>query len=154
MTHEPGPRTAGVPPLTRRGVLVAGAAASAFAVAGCTTYRPDTGGNEAPPPADAAGGAAAAADLGPATAIPVGGGTVFKERKVVVTQPQAGTYKAFGAICPHQGCTVGDVSDGTINCPCHGSKFNVSDGSVVQGPAKKGLPAKQVTAEGGTLKVT
>jgi Rieske Fe-S protein len=151
MTHDQAPRAAAVPPMNRRGILVAGAAASALAVAGCTTYRPGSGDDGAPAPGGAAG---AATDLGPSADVPVGGGTVFKAQKVVVTQPQAGTFKAFSATCTHQGCTVGDVSGGTINCPCHGSKFNVSDGSVVKGPAKKGLPVKQVTTDGGDLKVT
>ncbi|MGQ0482176.1 MAG: Rieske (2Fe-2S) protein [Pseudonocardia sp.] len=146
--------------LTRRGVLVAGAATAALAVAGCTTYTPGSGAAaEAPAETGApAGGAPDSggtdAGLGPAADVPVGGGTVFKDRKVVVTQPEAGTFKAFSATCPHQGCSVDEVADGTINCPCHGSKFNVADGSVVEGPARKGLAAKQVSADGGTLRVT
>ena len=43
-----------------------------------------------------------------------------------------GTFMAFTAVCTHQGCIVGEVKDGTINCPCHGSKFKVADGSVAK----------------------
>ena len=42
-----------------------------------------------------------------AAEIPVGGGKVFEALKVVVTQPTAGDFKAFSAVCTHQACTVG-----------------------------------------------
>ena len=67
--------------------------------------------------------------------IPVGGGTIFADEQVVVTQPTEGEFKAFTAVCTHQGCHVSSVSDGTINCACHGSQFSIDDGSVEPGPA-------------------
>jgi Rieske Fe-S protein len=76
---------------------------------------------------------------------------VFADKKVVVTQPASGTFKAFSSTCTHQGCTVNKVAGGTINCPCHGSKFAIADGSVVHGPAQRPLEARQVTASGGEL---
>lgn len=75
--------------------------------------------------------------------IPVGGGKVFKEQKVVVTQPKKGEFKAFSAICTHQGCTVNKVADGTIDCPCHGSKYRITDASVVAGPARDHCPRRR-----------
>lgn len=72
--------------------------------------------------------------------IPVGGGKVFEDTKVVVTQPTKGDFKAFTAVCTHKGCTVGDVQNGVIECPCHGSEFSAADGSVKQGPATTKLP--------------
>ncbi|MFI6503399.1 Rieske (2Fe-2S) protein [Nonomuraea typhae] len=96
---------------------------------------------------------APAAGLGAAGDVPVGGGKIFKEQKVVVTQPKAGEFKAFSAICTHQGCAVGSVADGTINCPCHNSKFSIADGSPVAGPAKQPLPEKQITVDGGQVKL-
>jgi Rieske Fe-S protein len=83
--------------------------------------------------------------------IPVGGGKIFSDRKVVVTQPEAGTYKGFSAICTHMGCTVDQVAGGTINCPCHGSKFSVKDGSVVNGPATASLPSARITVKGNDI---
>ncbi|MFF8377372.1 Rieske (2Fe-2S) protein [Streptomyces sp. NPDC015661] len=83
--------------------------------------------------------------------IPVGGGTVFAKQKVVVTQPAAGEFKAFSAICTHQGCTVNKVADGTIDCPCHGSKYRIADGSVAAGPAPRPLPAEQIIVSGETI---
>ncbi len=65
--------------------------------------------------------------------VPVGSGVVIAESEVVITQPTQGDFKAFTAICTHQGCTVNEVSD-TINCPCHLSKFSIEDGSNVLGP--------------------
>ena len=89
--------------------------------------------------------------LGMASAVPVGGGMVYTAAKVVVTQPSKGEYKAFSAVCTHVGCLCNQVADGTINCPCHGSKFKITDGSVVAGPAPAPLAAKTVTVSGGKI---
>jgi Rieske Fe-S protein len=83
--------------------------------------------------------------------VPVGGGVVLAAQGLVVTQPQAGTFKAFSATCTHQGCTVTEVKGGTINCPCHGSKFAVADGSPTAGPAKKPLPETAVRVQGSSI---
>jgi Rieske Fe-S protein len=83
--------------------------------------------------------------------IPVGGGKVFDEQGLVITQPTAGQFKGFSATCTHQGCTVGSVSNGTINCPCHGSTYSIEDGSVKNGPATRGLAAKNVKVEGDSI---
>jgi nitrite reductase/ring-hydroxylating ferredoxin subunit len=98
--------------------------------------------------ASAASGAIAKAD------IPVGGGKVFDALKVVVTQPTAGDYKAFSAVCTHQGCTVAGVSNGVITCPCHGSTFDIATGAVTQGPATQALPAKSVSVGADGITVT
>jgi nitrite reductase/ring-hydroxylating ferredoxin subunit len=71
-----------------------------------------------------------------------------------VVQPTAGTFKAFSAICPHQGCAVGDITGGEIVCPCHGSRFKVSDGSVLNGPAAQGLTPMTATVQGGDVVVS
>jgi nitrite reductase/ring-hydroxylating ferredoxin subunit len=86
--------------------------------------------------------------------IPVGGGKIFADRQVVVTQPTAGSFKAFSAVCTHQQCIVGDVSDGKITCPCHLSQFNITDGSVARGPANRALGAKTATVADGSITVT
>jgi Rieske Fe-S protein len=84
----------------------------------------------------------------------VGGGVVFADQEVVVTQPTPGNFKAFSATCTHAGCTVNKVASGTINCPCHGSKYAIADGSVVNGPAKKALAQRQITVSGNTIQLT
>lgn len=89
--------------------------------------------------------------LGASKDIPVGGGVVFTAAQVVVTQPVKGKYRAFSAVCTHVGCIVNKVASGTIDCPCHGSTFRVSDGAVVTGPAESPLPKKQIKVEGGKI---
>lgn len=100
---------------------------------------------------DAGSGGAGSGALASTSEIPVGGGKVFAAEKVVVTQPAAGKFKAFSAICTHQQCTVDQVANGTIDCPCHGSEFSVRNGSVVAGPAPSPLPEKSITVAGGKI---
>lgn len=83
--------------------------------------------------------------------VPAGGGVVLGSAGVVVTKDQSGTIHAFSATCTHQGCTVSSVSGGTINCPCHGSRFNANTGAVVQGPATRRLPVVAVTVRGDQI---
>ena len=89
--------------------------------------------------------------VGPVGDIPEGGGKIFKDHSVVVTQPASGTFKAFSTRCPHQGCAVSSISGGVIVCPCHGSEFSVTDGSVKKGPATTGLAAENVTVSGDSI---
>jgi Rieske Fe-S protein len=76
---------------------------------------------------------------------------VFSGQQVVVTQPSAGEFKAFSAVCTHMGCIVNQVSNGTIDCPCHGSQYSIKTGDVVAGPAPKPLPAKQIKVSGDSI---
>jgi Rieske Fe-S protein len=89
--------------------------------------------------------------LGMASEIPVGGGVAYTAAKVVVTQPTKGEYKAFSAVCTHVGCICNQVADGTINCPCHGAKFKITDGSVVAGPATSPLPPATISVTDGKV---
>jgi Rieske Fe-S protein len=140
---------AGVGGVAAAGLLTACGASTATAPAP-TPAAPAPAAPSAAPSAATSGGTTLAA----ASSIPVGGGTVFADKDVVVTQPTAGEYKAFSATCTHQGCKVKSVTDGVIVCPCHGSKFAIADGSVASGPAKSPLPEKSVTEEGGSIVLT
>jgi Rieske Fe-S protein len=85
--------------------------------------------------------------------IPVGGGKIFPEEVVVVTQPTAGTFAGFSAICTHQQCVLAKVEGGTINCGCHGSKFAISDGSVRNGPATARLQKRELKVDGDDIRL-
>ncbi|MFF3502849.1 Rieske (2Fe-2S) protein [Streptomyces sp. NPDC003247] len=131
---------------SRRTVLLATGAA-ALAV-GCSD-NDDNGGSASATTSSAAVGDAQV--LARTADIPVGGGKIFKDEKVVVTQPTEGDFKAFSAVCTHQGCTVASVADGTINCPCHRSSFKISDGAPTGGPATTPLPAERITVQGDSI---
>ncbi len=83
--------------------------------------------------------------------VPVGGGKILADKKIVITQPRAGSFQAFTAVCTHQGCTVSSVSGGTVNCPCHGSKFSIANGSVVAGPAPSALAPVSIKVQGTSI---
>lgn len=80
-----------------------------------------------------------------ASDVPVGSGLILAD--TVVTQPNPGDYQGFSVICTHQGCALNEIAGGTINCPCHGSKFNL-DGSVATGPANEPLSRREVSVQG------
>ncbi|KUM70095.1 Rieske (2Fe-2S) protein [Streptomyces sp. ISL-22] len=94
-----------------------------------------------------AGGAA----LAKTADIPEGGGKVFGDEKVVVSQPTAGDFKAFSTICTHQKCPMTDLKGDTLTCACHQSQFSVLDGSVKKGPATQPLEARQISVEGDSI---
>jgi Rieske Fe-S protein len=164
VTHEPQADSLA----TRRGMLAgvglvglagaitacgAGAGGSAPA-AGSAPASPAAGGSAAAAPSSAAAGASgapAANALAATSQIPVGSGMIFSSQQVVVTQPAAGEFKAFSAVCTHMGCIVNQISKGTIDCPCHGSQYSITTGDVVAGPAPKPLPAKQIKVSGGSI---
>ncbi|KUM86993.1 MULTISPECIES: Rieske (2Fe-2S) protein [Streptomyces] len=133
---------------SRRVVVAAvGAAGLALTLNAC-------GSEDDPSPAasDAAGaGAGAGSALAKTSDIPEGGGKIFKDSGVVVTQPTAGEFKAFSSKCTHQGCAVSGIANGVITCPCHKSEFSVADGSVKKGPATQPLPEEKITVSGDSI---
>jgi nitrite reductase/ring-hydroxylating ferredoxin subunit len=109
---------------------------------------------EVPTPSQAPDGQAIAIQVASTTDIPVGGGAVIVKDNIVVTQPVAGEFKAFSAVCPHVGCLLDKVANETIDCPCHGSTFRISDGSVVTGPATRPLTPVPITVTDGMITIT
>ena len=139
---------------TRRSLLIGAAVTVAGGVAGYLVAS-NSDAAEAKSAATGANGYGAApgggTPLTTTSAVPPGGGVILDSADVVVTRDQAGTIHAFSATCTHQGCTVNDVSNGVISCPCHGSRFNADTGTVVNGPASRPLPAVPVTVQGDEI---
>jgi Rieske Fe-S protein len=106
---------------------------------------------ETPSPSDEEAGSGGGEVLASTADVPVGGCFVVSAAKVVVTQPTEGDFKAFSAICTHQGCPVESSSDGEIPCPCHGSRFSLEDGSALSGPATAGLEPVTITVDGDSI---
>ncbi|MZD54460.1 Rieske (2Fe-2S) protein [Streptomyces sp. SID5606] len=144
-------------PARRAVVAAAGAAGLTAVLAACGGSDEDASGGGAAssgaPSEEAGGGDGGGTELAATADIPEGGGMVFADQKVVVTQPSAGEFRAFSATCTHQGCAVKSVSDGVINCPCHNSNFSITDGSVRSGPAPKPLPAVRITVNGDSIQL-
>lgn len=147
----------GAGPTRREVVGGAGVAAGALLLAACGGGSPSgsTGGQDGGAGATsggggtAGGGVAAGTSLAAVSDVPVGGAlsATLDGSPVLVTQPEDGELHAFGAICPHQGCTVGP-GDGELLCPCHASRFDLATGAVLGGPAPEGLPEIPVTVTG------
>ncbi|MFC5996775.1 ubiquinol-cytochrome c reductase iron-sulfur subunit [Pseudonocardia hispaniensis] len=130
--------------LDRRTVVGLGIVAATGSLVGCATYGQTQPTRQSQP--------AAGEVLVAAADVPVGGGVILADRGVVVTQPATGDFHAFSSTCTHQGCTVAKVADGTIDCPCHGSRFDATTGAVVAGPAPRPLPSQAITVEGASIR--
>jgi Rieske Fe-S protein len=136
---------------SRRKVLLGAGAVGAVAATGALAACAGGGGstnaaNDAP--------ASSAPNLAKTSEIPVGGGKIFPDQLLVVTQPTSGAFKAFSAVCTHEGCTVNSINGGLIMCPCHGSEYSIADGSVKRGPAPSPLPTKTVTVTNGEISIS
>jgi nitrite reductase/ring-hydroxylating ferredoxin subunit len=135
----------GPSPAARRTVLKGAALAgtAGLGVAACSTES-KLGHAQAPTPT-------APVDLGAPDAVPVGGAKLYREQRLVVSCPAAGQYKAFSAQCTHAGCVLDKVEGNEGNCPCHGSRFDVTTGESLKGPATVPLPEVPVRVRDGKL---
>jgi Rieske Fe-S protein len=134
----------------RRTVIVgAGLGTVTAALAACSTYgKPAADSSSSSATAEKSGPSAAPSALAKTADVPVGGGVIVGD--TVVTQPTVGVFKGLSSVCTHAGCNVNKIADGTIDCPCHGSKYNL-DGTVANGPATKPLAAKAITVQGDSI---
>ena len=132
-------------PLTRRGVLATTTGLAALPVLSACGADEETK-VEAPAAPEQGTVLVAKKD------VPVGGCAVNSQAKVVVTQPTEGEFRAFSAICTHQGCLVDSSSEGEIPCNCHGSRFSLTDGSVLAGEADSPLPPVEITFDDDDVK--
>jgi Rieske Fe-S protein len=147
-------RAAGLAALAGGGAAALAACSSGAGASGPTSAAPASGSAAAP---SATAGSSASSVSGAASVsvadVPVGGGVILKDANYVITQPTKGDFKAFSKICTHMGCPVAEVAGGSINCKCHGSKFSIKDGSVVNPPASKPLAETPVTVSGDKVVV-
>jgi Rieske Fe-S protein len=140
--------------ISRRQALIStGISLAATTIAGCATYGRAPAAPAATPSTGAApeGAALPVRVIAKADDIPVGSGVIIDD--VVITQPTQGKFNAFSAICTHAGCTVAEVVGTSINCPCHGSSFNL-DGTVAKGPAGRPLDAQGIVVQGDSIALT
>ena len=89
----------------------------------------------------------------------LGGSLVGKStsypRPIVVAQFEQGQFAAFDAICTHMNCTVSyNALNLELDCPCHGSTYDVMNGAVLGGPAPLPLTKLPVSSDGTTVTVT
>jgi uncharacterized membrane protein/nitrite reductase/ring-hydroxylating ferredoxin subunit len=65
------------------------------------------------------------------------------------------TFAVFDDHCPHRGGSLADgcLVDGTVQCPWHGSQFEVKTGRVVAGPAKDNIATCEVRIDAGNVKL-
>lgn len=73
----------------------------------------------------------------------------------VVLVKQGGAIYALHDTCVHAGCSLsgGTVEGRSIICPCHGSQYDLADGSVIHGPATMPEPHFDVRVQNGTIEV-
>ena len=76
------------------------------------------------------------------------------ERTVAVANIDCDLH-AFDDICPHEQCALseGDIDGTVVECPCHGSRFDVMTGEVVTGPSTDPIDVFEAREEEGALEV-
>ena len=91
-----------------------------------------------------------AADLAPDTPLRVAADGV-----PVLLVRRAENIYALSATCVHAGGPLdeGQLQDGSVRCPWHGSTFRLSDGTALRGPAATDEPSWQVRVQGDRIQV-
>lgn len=140
--------------MTRRGALGAGAAvAGAAALAACGSGKSNSPLNSSSSSSSSSALAAGGQPLAKLADIAVGGAvsaSLSDGSPIIVSRPTAASAACFSAKCTHMGCTV--KPQGTLlQCPCHGSQYNLSTGAVLRGPAPSPLPRVPVHVTGGEV---
>lgn len=84
--------------------------------------------------------------------VPIGSAIIVDA--VIIAQPTAGEYKAYSTVCPHANNPISVIEGTTAKCTKHNSVFSLVDGSVLSGPARKGMIPFETTIDSGTGTVT
>lgn len=76
--------------------------------------------------------------------------------RIVAVANVDGDLHAFDDVCTHQGCSLseGEIDGTVVECPCHGSQFDVLTGEVVNGPADEPIDLFEVREGDDGLEVT
>jgi 3-phenylpropionate/trans-cinnamate dioxygenase ferredoxin subunit len=76
------------------------------------------------------------------------------DRMIAVANVE-GDLHAFDDVCTHQQCSLaeGDLDGATVECPCHGSQFDVTTGEAVGGPATDPVDVFEIREQDGELQV-
>ena len=139
---------------TRREFVVTGGAAAAVVVTGCGGGGSPSGPNPVPTPAPTPTPANEVRVTLPAVGetVPASGVVLRDPVPLAVTRLAPGQVVAVTRICTHEGCTVDlpTKSLGTLDCPCHGSRYTVT-GQVVNGPAPRNLFSFPTRIEGNQV---
>ncbi|XAS64514.1 Rieske (2Fe-2S) protein [Micrococcaceae bacterium Sec5.8] len=88
--------------------------------------------------------------------LPDGGHRKVEVGKVSVLLYRSGSaIKALDSMCSHMGGPLdkGEIADGCVTCPWHGSMFRLNDGSVVRGPATRPQPAYEIRISEGRIEL-
>ena len=145
------------PSLTRRSALHAGTAASgaacALALVGCAPSATDIRAKGRTAADIPAGGTPF--QVGRAAELPVGSTAAATADgvEVMLFRADEATVLAYTDICTHGGCRVSPHGE-DFKCPCHGTVFKGSDGTVVSGPAKSPLPRFAAAIDGDWITVS
>lgn len=98
-----------------------------------------------------------AVTLGKVGDIPAGSAAAFQiEGKQISVANVDGRLFAFDDACTHRGCSLatGSLKGTSLTCPCHGSVFQVTDGSVINGPATRPLLTYDVEVVDGEISIS
>lgn len=79
---------------------------------------------------------------------------VIGDRNITVYKYK-GKYFASDNICTHAYCELskGILFDNTIECPCHGSKFDIRTGKVLSLPAVKPVRVYKTRISGNYIEI-
>jgi len=95
-------------------------------------------------------------DAGPAEPVEPGEvRTLSDDGRPLAVAHTEGRWYAFDDACPHHDCPLADgyLSEATIECDCHGSVFDLTNGEVRRGPATTSIGVHLVDTLNGRLRV-
>lgn len=139
--------------ISRRGVIASAVGVSA--IAALSACSPEVSNLTSTPEPEAPSTAEPVA-VAKTSEIPIGSGKKFVVEGVpiLVTQPRAGEFRGFSAVCTHAGFVMSNIANSEIKCDNHGAVYSADDGSVLSGPAPRALGKVTVTVEGDDVLVS